>query len=256
VAEPFATPPSNRWYEEAFRSDYRRVYAHRNLDAAREEVRFLLELGVHGRVLDLCCGFGRHALALAERGVGVSGLDLSFELLREARTLPGAELLRGRLVRADAGALPFANRSFDSVVNLFSSFGYFGELGDQRMLGEIARVLGHPGMLVLDLMNPDFVRGHLEPESCRENEDFLLRERRALTDGGRSVTKEVELRLEHGEVRTWREHVRIYEESELRALLADRGLRIVARHGAFDGRDLSASSPRMILVCRPAAKGS
>ncbi len=238
------------WYEEAFRSDYRRVYAHRDLASARSDITFLLARGLCGRVLDLCCGFGRHTLALRERGVDAFGLDLSMELLREARLLENAALLDSRLLRGDATALPFRAGSFDGVVNLFSSFGYFGELGDARMLAEIARVLKPSGIAVLDLMNPAYVRANLRAESSREGQDFLVREARSLADGGRRVVKEVELRLFDGGIRRWREDVRLYEEAELRSLLSGRGLRVETIHGEFDGRPFSADSPRLLLSAR------
>jgi SAM-dependent methyltransferase len=239
-----------RWYEEAFRSDYRRVYSHRDLAGARAEVEFLVAHGLAGRVLDLCCGFGRHTLAMRERGLDAVGLDLSMDLLREARALENAALLERRLLRGDAGALPFREHSFDSVVNLFSSFGYFGELGDARMLSEIARVTAAGGRVFLDLMNPAYVRAHLRSESSREGPDFLVREARSLADGGRRVVKEVELRLQDGGIRRWREEVRMYEESEIRTLLAGRNLTIASLHGDFDGRAFGADSPRLLVLAR------
>jgi SAM-dependent methyltransferase len=102
------------------------------------------------------------------------GLDLSPELLAHAAASPGWELLRGRILRGDARALPFADASFDSVVNLFSSFGYFGEAGDKRVLLEIARVLAPGGFLALDLMNPAFVRARLVPFSRTERDGAQL----------------------------------------------------------------------------------
>ena len=238
--------PEPPWYESAFRSDYRQVYAHRNLEAARGEARFLAEHGLRGRTLDLCCGFARHSLALTELGVHVFGLDLSFDLLRDARDLPGSEQVVGRLVRGDASRLPFASASFDSVVNLFSSFGYFGEEGDARMLDEIARVLRPGGCALLDLMNPPAVRSSLRPRTLREGDGFRLREHRRLLEDGRRITKQVELEM-GGDVRRWREDVRMYEEHEMRTHLAARGLRVDAVWGDFDGRARSPSSPRMIL---------
>lgn len=236
-----------RWYEEAFGSDYRRVYAHRDLESARGEVAFLISLGLEGRVLDLCCGFGRHTLALRERDIDVFGLDLSMDLLREARTLERADLLAGRLLRGDATLLPFRRGTFSGVVNLFSSFGYFGELGDARMLSEIARVLAPGGRCVLDLMNPAHVRANLRSESSREGRDFLVRETRALADGGRRVVKDVELRLSDGGIRRWREDVRLYEEAEIRSLLAGRGLSVRSLHGDYDGGPLQPDSPRLLI---------
>jgi SAM-dependent methyltransferase len=242
------------WYERAFRSDYRLVYAHRDLESARREVAWLVGLGLEGRVLDLCCGFGRHALALSESGLDVVGVDLSMELLRGARDLPGwGEHLAGRLVRADAGAVPFSSGSFDGVVVLFSSFGYFGEEGDGRMADEIARVLRPRGRAVLDLMNPDAVIAGLVPHSRREGDGFVLEEWRSLDEGARRVRKDVELRLADGEVRRWREDVRMYREGEVLELLSQRGLAVEALYGDFGEVPFAPSAPRMIVQARKVA---
>lgn len=244
-------PPADEpWYLTAFRSDYREVYPHRDLESARREVAALLQSGLRGRVLDLCCGFGRHSLALAEAGVAVVGLDLSAELLADASGLEGGERLRGRLVRGDALALPFRARSFDGLVNLFSSFGYFGERGDARMLDEIARVVRPGARVVLDLMNPARIRAQLVPESRTRREGLELLERRSLLDAGRRVIKEVLLILPSGEQRRWREDVRMYEIEELAPLLADRGLRIESVAGDFDGAPYGAESARQLLYSR------
>ena len=73
--------------------------------------------------------------------------------------------------------------------------------------------------------------------------------RRALVDGGKRVVKDVELRS-HGEVRRWREDVRLYEPAEVHALLRDVGLTIESRHGAFDSGAFDAESPRLLVRAR------
>jgi SAM-dependent methyltransferase len=239
-------PAADPWYVDAFREGYLRLYPHRDLAAARRETAFLVARGLRGRVLDLCCGFGRHTLALRESGVDAVGMDLSPELLAHATASPGWAQLRGRLLRADARALPFGDASFGSVVNLFSSFGYFGEEGDKRVLLEIARVLAPRGFLALDLMNPEFVRAHLVPFSRTQRDGALLVEARSLAAGGRLVVKDVELHNESGRVR-WREEVRLYEPAELMRWLDAAGLRQSAACGDFDGSPLSASSPRQLV---------
>jgi SAM-dependent methyltransferase len=239
------------WYEQAFRADYRLVYPHRDLAAARREAAFLAKRGVRGRVLDLGCGFGRHALALAELGCEVVGLDLSRELLLVARELPGYErFLQGRLVRGRAERAPFRAGAFDSVVVLFSSFGYLGEEGDRRVMDEIARLTRPGGLAVLDLMNPDHVRSHLVAESARRGPGFELCERRALIEEGRRVVKEVELQLDGGAVRRWREDVRLYSLDEIARLFRASGLFLEGADGEFDGRGISAESPRLIARAR------
>ena len=237
------------WFVEAFREGYLRLYPHRDLAAARREVAFLLERGLRGRVLDLCCGFGRHTLALLEAGLDSVGLDLSPELLAHAAQSPGWQRLRGRLLRADMRQLPFADASFGSLVNLFSSFGYFGEEGDRRVLLEIARVLAPGGFLALDLMNPAFVRARLVPHSRTEREGALLTETRSLAAGGRVVVKDVELQRSSGRAQ-WREEVRLYEPGELALALEAAGLRQTGACGDFDGSPLAEASPRQLVFAR------
>lgn len=241
------------WYVEAFRSDYREVYRHRNLEAARAEVRWLsetvLERGT--RLLDDCCGFGRHSLALSERGFDVFGIDLSFDLLASAGDLaPDAvERLGGRLACADMRKLPFADGAFGAVVNLFTSFGYLGEAGDRSALAEMARVLAPGGRLVMDLMNPTAIRRGLVPESSEERDGIELSARRSLEDGGKRVVKRVELRFPSGETRCWTEDVRMFEPSEIDERLGELGLRTEERAGDFAGTPFdTATAQRQIVV--------
>ena len=246
-SEPKADEP---WYVTAFRADYRAVYPGRDLPAARREAGRIVEVGIEGRVLDLCCGFGRHSLALLELGLDVYGVDLSAELLAQAGDLPGGAALEGRLVRADARAVPFASATFDGLVNLFSSFGYFGPEGDLEVLDEIARLLRPGGRAILDLMNPPLVRSNLVPHSSTERDGARLLESRVLRQAGRWVTKDVRLSLPSGEERRWREEVRLYETHELAELLAPRGLEITDVDGDFSGAPYDELAPRQIVRLR------
>ena len=236
------------WYVEAFRSAYLGVYPHRDLEAARREAKFLVDQGARGRLLDVCCGFGRHCAALRDHGIRAYGLDLSLELLGRAGSL--APVLEGRLACGDARRLPFADACADTVVSLFSSFGYFGEEGDRRVLLEVGRVLRPGGLFVLDLMNPAQVRSTLVPLSRIEREGIGIEERRKLADGGRRVQKEVRLRARDGTQSAWTEDVRLYEAVELEPWLLGAGLALNAAYGGFDGSTLAPDSPRQILRAR------
>jgi ubiquinone/menaquinone biosynthesis C-methylase UbiE len=240
------------WYVDAFRGDYLTVYPHRDLVSARLEARWLIDRGVGGRVLDMCCGFGRHVLALLEQSVDAYGTDLSMDLLRTARDLPEFAMLNMRLVRADARAVPFQRGMFDAVVMLFSSFGYFGEDGDRLVLGEIARVLKPGGVVVLDLMNPARVRASLVAHSRNERDGLLIDERRMLREDGKRVEKSVRLTKKDGTWRGWKESVRMYEVEEMRALLAGRGLQLEGVDGGFKDEPLGPDAPRQILRARRA----
>jgi SAM-dependent methyltransferase len=243
------------WYDAAFEADYLALYPLRDLAAARFEAGALIERGLRGVVLDLGCGFGRHVLALRERGLEAFGLDRSLDLLAHAHELEGG-VLRGRLVRGDSRALPFRERVFDGVVLLFSSFGYFEDDENACVLGECARVLKPGGVLVLDLMNPARVRATLVPESRSERGGMVLVERRSLARDGRRVRKEVTLTRADGSGRSWREDVRLYEAAEVAALLAAAGLEHLRSEGDFDGVDSGPETPRQIVWARRRAPGA
>ena len=72
-----------------------------------------------GDLLDVPCGFGRHAVPLARAGYRVVGVDRSQALIDEARRRGGGERWP-KLVRADYRDLPHADESFDAALNLFS----------------------------------------------------------------------------------------------------------------------------------------
>ena len=104
-------------------------------------------------VLDCPCGYGRHSIPLARAGFRVVGADRSPVLLEEARHRAGED--GPTWVEADHRELPFADGSFDAVLNLFSSLGYRGEDGDRQTLSEFRRVLRPGGTLVVETMHRD-----------------------------------------------------------------------------------------------------
>lgn len=242
------------WFETAFGRLYPLVYTHRDDASAAREVQDLvkvLEIGapgklpVHGaRVLDICCGAGRHGAALSSMGLTVFGIDLSMSLLTMAKA---RNELTGSLARADMRALPFPEAGFDIVINLFTSFGYFiDESENAAALGEMARVLKPGGRLVVDHMNPPAVRKNLVAEDRGEREGCRIHQRRSIE--GNRVVKEIRVEQAHGASFQVREDVRLYEAGEMEALFTSCGLGDLRRIGSFQGAPLTENSPRMITI--------
>jgi len=113
----------------------------------------LLELRAGERVADICCGMGRHAIPLALAGMDVVGLDASAMMLHVARVL-GEGVANLSLVRGNAARLPLRSASFEVALNLFNSFGYFADDGQNlAVLDETARCLRPGGRFLLETRN-------------------------------------------------------------------------------------------------------
>jgi SAM-dependent methyltransferase len=229
------------WVVDAFGPWYPLVYPHRN-DAEAERLLRTVAARVEiagRRILDVGCGTGRHLARIRALGGLPVGVDLSPALLAEARRI-GVPL-----VRADMRALPFASGRFDGVTSLFTSFGYFSRQEDRLAVREAVRVLAPGGFHVLDFLNRDRVLAHPNPVSERESGGFRIRERRRLESegGGRIVKSVTVVAARSGEpVAQYEEGVNLWSAEELRALLADSGLRVLHEWGEYDGSPFDAAT--------------
>jgi ubiquinone/menaquinone biosynthesis C-methylase UbiE len=231
------------WFEDWFGEEYLALYPHRDETEAQHAVEMIereLSLKHVNRVLDLACGGGRHTRPLADRWWTV-GLDLSAVLLKVAHTAEPA----GNYVRGDMRVLPFADRSFDLCVNLFTSFGYFeSDAQHLRVLAEVARVMSIGGMFVLDFLNSESVGANLIACDERRIGDQVVEQRRVITPDGRYVQKTISL---SGSSKKFIERVRLFSVDELEMMLEESGFRVAAKKGDYVGAPVSGDSPRAIL---------
>ena len=246
--------PSTTETWDAFFSDfYLRAYAGESRDEAAEEQALaaarLAGCPDGGDLLDVPCGFGRHAIPLASAGYRVTGVDRSAALLEEARRR--ASNMRGlKLTRADYRDLPFADASFDAAVNLFSSLGYLGDDEDTNALAEIGRVLRPGGRLVIEILHRDMLLHRFHERDWQLlGEGRLLLEQRTFEPaaGVAQVTQTLVETSGARESRTF--SVRVYTATELLAMLTRAGFGDARCHGDLDGGAF-ATDTRLVIAAQ------
>ena len=247
-----ATSPTATW-DEFFSNFYLRAYAGIGQEEAEAQALAAARLAGcpdGGELLDVPCGFGRHAVPLARAGYRVTGADRSESLLAEARRRAGGERWP-KLARADYRELPFRDASFDAALCLFTSLGYLGDEEDAKALGEIARVLRPGGRLVIETMHRDLlVRGFADQDWKLVGEGRLLLEQRTFEAASGVVQTTQTLIDKTGERDSRTYSIRVYSATELLALLARAGFAEARCYGDLDGAPFSTAERLVIAAVR------
>lgn len=215
-----------------------------------QEVEFLwdaLHLHAGQRLLDVGCGPGRHALALARRGVDVLGVDLSPAFVALARESAARDSLSARFEVGDVREMTF-DGAFDAVICLCQGgFGLLGGRDEIEVFGRIVRAVRAGGSLALSAFHAAFAIRHLEAGETFDPATGVLHEHATA-------------RNEAGEERIFDLWTTCFTVRELEVLASTAALEDVAVHGVAPGRygavppDLDA--PELLLLGRAARRAA
>ena len=242
------------WFEDDsfWNALYPFMFSERKFDSAVDEVRGILDLARldKGDALDLACGPGRHAVALAQEGFHVAGVDLSPFLLQKAMGMAQEEGADVEWVLDDMRSF-VRPEAFDLVVNIFTSFGYFDDrTDDMTVLLNIHRSLRQGGVLVMELMGREILaRGFLPTTSEELADGRLLIQRHEICDDWTRVKNQWIL-IEGDKATTFRFQHSVFSGQELKDKLLDVGFGEVELFGGLDGREYGREARRLVAVAR------
>ena len=247
------------WTREYFEHGYAQRWG---LPAPSDQVRLeadglytLLQLSPTSRVIDIGCGHGRHAIALAEHGPEVIGLDIAVALLNRARQLAADLRTQVRWIRGDMRRLPFRSECATAAI-LMDAFGFFEtEEEHEVILRQAARVLTTGGRLALKVVNGGLVLDAFRETAREEREGVVVSLSRTLTFGPARMTERISVsgNRGHGE---YERRQRLYRVDELRAALEYAGFSIVDVFASPDGTPFDPSaSPTVWFISQRRATG-
>jgi SAM-dependent methyltransferase len=241
------------WFEEVFDEDYLRTLPFMTPEQTLREVAFIKESlrpPTDGELLDVGCGYGRHAIELGQGGYRVTGIDLSLPLLIRAADESQRRSLSVNFVHADMREMAFDNQ-FDGAYSFLTSFGYFDEETNLRVATSICRALKPGGRFLVDVINRDYIVSDLptrvwwEGEGCvvLEEVDFNFQTNRLAVR--RSIVFQDGRQVEHDI------SIRAYSLHELAKLLRQAGFRVMEVSGgvATRGHYFGSTSRSVIVLC-------
>ncbi len=214
-----------------------------------ENIIKLLNIKPGMKILDLCCGVGRHALEFARRGYNVTGVDRTSAYLKKAALQAKKENLKVNFVQKDMRE--FAKPSyFDVVLNFQTSFGYFEDQEDDRRVARnIYKSLKKNGAFIIETSSKEVLARIFTPQDWVERDDFIIMEERKIIDNwSKLYMRWIILRgNEREEVEL---DFRLYSAAELSALLKDCGFEQIDYYGDLEGNPYDHKAKRMVGVAR------
>lgn len=243
------TKVKENWFESWFDTKYYHIlYKHRdNVEANLFIGNLVKKLGLVAgmRVADICCGKGRHSIELSNYGLSVWGMDLSQNSINEARKLGNDRTSFDVHDMRES----FPKNDFNTIFNLFTSFGYFGnEVDDLNSLTNIHHSLKLGGTFIQDYIHADYF-----------TKDFPISEFKVIEDISFNIEKFVECGFivkqitvtDENYSEDFFERVKIYSTEDLVELHVQAGFSVENIWGNYSLDAFYAkNSPRIILNSR------
>jgi SAM-dependent methyltransferase len=228
------------------------IFSPRQFEQAVEQVDqvlALLDLDSGARVLDIPCGVGRHSVELAERGFRVTGVDATAAYLETASERAREAGVEVEFVHEDMREFR-REASFDAVVNLYTSFGYFEDRADdERTARNVYESLKPGGALVMSLTSKEVLAGKFRKRTWEEQDGAYILEEHEISDDWSWIENRW-IVVDGDRTREFAVSHRLYSAYELSELLERVGFGEVTVFGDLEGSDYDETAAHLVVVAR------
>ena len=226
------------------------LFSKEHWENAPEEVTSLvslLKISPGASVLDLCCGPGRHSLELSRRGFSVVGVDRTQTYLEQARKQAETEGLEVEFIQEDMRRFCRPD-TFDAVINVFTSFGYFEDIKDDELvIKNMHRSLKEGGAFLIDVMGKEVLARIFRERDWQETDGAIILEERKLSKNWSWIENRW-IMLKNGKVEEFKFSFRPYSAVELTALLNNCGFNTIEVYGDLAGAPYDHKAKRLVVL--------
>ena len=244
-----------QWYKENWTLDIKQQSW---VEDTENQVDFLirtLNLKGHERILDLACGYGRHALSLSARGFEVVGVDITRDYIDDAIASAESLSLSAQFLCADIRRLSYCDE-FDVVLNLADgAIGYLENDEENLKIFDVAaRALKRGGRHFIDVCDADHADAYFPKRHWEVGNQALAlaqfdwnKDTRRMLYGGADIP--------FGEIALppqafVGDPIRLYSRAELEAIYAERGMQIIDTFGDWTGAQKTVHALQLLLVAQ------
>ncbi len=228
------------------------LFTQDRIEAAGDEATSILSLTGKDRndgplsILDLCCGIGRHSLALARLGHSVTGIDRTEVYLQKARSSAESERLDVSFEQHDMRNYR-KPEAFDLAINLYSSFGYFeNPEDDRRVMNNIHDSLRIGGVLIIETMGKEVLARIFRRRTWQEENGRQLLQEHTVTDDWSWIHNRWIL-VENDSRTEFELGHRLYSAKELKDLAYQTGFVAVEAYGSLSGIPYDEKAHRLVI---------
>ncbi|MFN0049885.1 MAG: class I SAM-dependent methyltransferase [Cytophagales bacterium] len=237
------------WFASWFDSEYYHIlYKNRDDSEARTFILNLVNkfrIESKNKVLDLACGKGRHSIFLNSLGMDVTGVDLSENSIQFAKQFENERLK----FEVHDMREPFAKNSFDFVLNLFTSFGYFENDEDNlKTILAVVQNMKADGIFLIDFFNAHKILANLVSSEIKTIDGIAFEIHKRIENG--YIFKQIAF-SDQGKDYSFTEKVQYFSRSDFEILFEKAGLEIVDCFGNYNLESFDEhNSERLILACK------
>jgi len=240
------------WFEDQkFWEDFRSVLFHkdrmRSTSEQVDKIVEILDLNVGDKILDLCCGVGRHTLEFARRGYEVTGVDLTERYIEGGEKKAKKEGLDVEFVKSDMRDFKREN-TYDAAINFFSSFGYFiDEKDNLKVIENVHSSLKNSGKFLLDVMGKKVMaREFTQKAEGRLDDGYFIEER--YIKGDWDLLENRWTLIKDNQVHEGTFYIKIYSAQELKKMLGRAGFTKTDIYGDLERSEYGDEAERLIAV--------